>query len=191
MDGDTVTSEWSGLAVRGLLAILFGVAAIFWPELALKTLVYLFGGFILASGLVALVGGLVNVYNEGSSFLMRLLMVIIGVVEIGVGVYLLRHPLVSFTTFILVIGFTLIFRGLVDIFVGLFEARGAMHRTVMIIGGLLAGLAGVVLLFQPVSGGIAFVWVLGLYALLVGPLMIALAMDLKRASELPPATRVR
>jgi uncharacterized membrane protein HdeD (DUF308 family) len=46
--------------------------------------------------------------------------------------------------------------------------------------GAIAIVAGVVLLFQPESSGVAFVWILGLYALLTGPLMIALALDLNK-----------
>lgn len=179
MDARAGNEVWSSLAFRGMLAILFGIAAVFWPGLTLKTLVYLFGGFILASGIISLIGGLANIYNDGSSFLTRIAMVILGVIELGIGVYLLRHPLVSFTTLILLIGFALIIRGVIDVIMGLFEPGGAMHKTVMIIGGLLAGIAGVILLFQPASGGVAFVWVLGLYALIYGPLLIALALDIK------------
>ena len=114
-------------------------------------------------------------------------MVVLGVLEIGVGVYLLRHPLVSFTTLILLIAFALIIRGVIDIVAGLFEGGSAMRRTVMVIGGLLAGIAGVVLLFQPASGGVAFVWILGLYALLTGPMLIALALDIKNG---PPTAGI-
>jgi uncharacterized membrane protein HdeD (DUF308 family) len=39
------------------------------------------------------------------------------------------------------------------------------------------------LLFQPASAGVAFVWVLGLYSLIVGPLMIALSLDMKKLAQ--------
>jgi uncharacterized membrane protein HdeD (DUF308 family) len=38
-------------------------------------------------------------------------------------------------------------------------------------------------LAQPVTGGLAFVWAIGLYALITGPLMIALAIELRRAQK--------
>lgn len=183
MDERTLTNAWSAIAFRGMLALVFGIAATFWPGLTLVTLVYLFGGFVLASGLVSLVSSLTNIYNNDSSFLTRVLMLVLGVVEIGVGVYLLRHPFVSFATFILIVGFALIIRGVVDIFGGLFESGGAMHRMVMVVGGLIAGIAGVVLLFQPAASGVAFVWILGIYALISGPLLIALALDLKNTEK--------
>lgn len=172
----------NALALRGIVAILFGFAAVFWPDLTLVTLVYLLSAFLLASGLVTLVTGLIETSQAKNTVLSLILTAVLGILEIGVGVYLLRHIHVAFTTFILLISFLLIFRGLVEIFHGLFEAGvSAMYRTANLIIGALAVVAGVILLFQPESGGIAFVWILGLYALLTGPMMIALALDISRA----------
>lgn len=171
----------NALALRGIVAILFGIAAVFWPGITLVTLVYLFSGFMLASGLVTLVTGLIDASRERNSILSLVLTVVLGIVEIGVGVYLLRHIHVAFATFILLIGFVLIFRGLVELFNGLFEAdESAMYRTASVIIGALAVLAGVIVLFQPAASGVAFVWILGLYALLSGPLMVALALDINK-----------
>lgn len=171
----------NALALRGIVAILFGFAAVFWPGITLVTLVYLLSAFLLASGLVTLVTGLIDASRERNTVLSLILTVILGIVEIGIGVYLLRHLHVAFATFILLIGFVLIFRGLVELFNGLFEAEeSAMYRTATSLTGALAVIAGVVLLFQPASAGVAFVWILGLYALLAGPLMIALALDISK-----------
>jgi uncharacterized membrane protein HdeD (DUF308 family) len=183
MDEVTLREMWGALALRGMVAILFGLAAVFWPGLTLVTLVYLFGGYVVASGLVNLVTGLTNLNGEGVSFWGRILTLMLGAAEIGVGIYLLRHPHVSFATFILLIGLTLIVRGLFDLFAGIFGEGSATYRVTMIVGGLVAGVAGVVLLLQPVSSGVAFVWVLGLYALIVGPMTIALAFDAKHAAN--------
>lgn len=171
----------NAIALRGVVAILFGFAAVFWPGITLVTLVYLLSAFLLASGLVTLVSGLIDASRERNSVLSLILTVILGIVEIGVGVYLLRHVGVAFTTFILLIGFVLIFRGLVELFNGLFESEeSAMYRTSESLIGAIAVIAGVVLLFQPAKSGVAFVWILGLYALLTGPLMIALALDINK-----------
>jgi uncharacterized membrane protein HdeD (DUF308 family) len=123
--------------------------------------------------------GLTNLSGVNRSAWGRLLLLLLGVGEVAVGVYLLRHPAVSFATFILIIGLTLIVRGVIELFAGVFGDGGPTYKTVMILGGLLAGIVGVILLFQPVSGGVAFVWVLGLYALITGPLMLAFAFEAK------------
>lgn len=191
MDEATLREMWGALALRGAAAILFGIAAVFWPGLTLVTLVYLFAAFILVSGLVNLVVGLTNLGAAGTAFWPRVLTMLLGVGQIGVGVYLLRHPLLTFETFILVAGITLIVHALVDLFSGIFGEGSAAFHAEMVVGGLITGLAGVLLLLQPESGGVAFVWILGLYALIAGPLLVALAFDAKRAASVVPSGRTR
>lgn len=191
MDEKTLSQMWGALALRGMAAILFGIAAVFWPGITLVTLVYLFGAYVLASGLINLVVGLVHLGDAAETFWARILVLILGLGELGVGVYLLRHPQVTFATFIILIGATLIIRGLFDLFGGIFGEGSATYKTVSILGGLIAMVAGVILLLQPASAGVAFVWILGLYALITGPLLVALAFDGKHALENGRARRVK
>ena len=172
-----------GLVLRGIIAILFGVAAVFWPGLTLRTLLYLFSTFVLLGGLVELVYGITRLGNAGTSILTRVLTLLLGLLQIAVGVYLLRHIHVTFATLILLIGFTLIVRGVFEVIEGLFEEGPSMYRIVMVIVGLLALLAGIIVLFQPVASGVAFVWILGLYALITGPLLLASAFETHRLSK--------
>jgi uncharacterized membrane protein HdeD (DUF308 family) len=181
-----------GLMLRGVFAIIFGVAASFWPHITLVTLVYLFSAFVLASGLVDVVVGIGRLVGNGQqSILTRILTLLFGVLEIGVGVYLLRHPAVSFATLILLIGFTLIIRGVFEIVAGLFEDGPGTYRTMMVIVGLLAALAGIIVLFQPAASGVAFVWILGIYSLVTGPLLIAGALEVNNLAKDASATRKR
>ncbi|SRR6266550_3320403 len=177
---DLARDMWGTLLLRGVIAILFGIAAVFWPALTLITLVYLFSAYILVTGVVNLVQSVVSMKERQTWFLTLL----IGLVEIGVGVYLLRHPDVSFATFILLIGFALIIRGVLEIVAAFMDAADwAATRTLLTIGGAASIAAGVIILLQPVAGGVTFVWVLGLYALIAGPLMIALSIDAKRVMD--------
>jgi uncharacterized membrane protein HdeD (DUF308 family) len=170
---------WESLVLRGVAGILFGIAAVFWPALTLVILVYIFSIYILVSGVVSIVEAVVQLTRKGS-WLWRLLL---GILELGVGVYLVRHPAVSFETFILVIGLVLIARGVFEGIMALVDEFSATNRTLMIIGGALSVIVGIIILLQPVAGGVAFVWVLGLYALVTGPIWIALALDTKHLAE--------
>ena len=188
MDEATLRNMWGALALRGMAAILFGIAAVFWPGITLVTLVYLFGAYILVSGLINQVSGLVNLGGGDDTLWNRVLLILVGLAEVAVGVYLLRHPLVTFATLILIIGLTLIIRALVDLFSGIFGDSNGNYRMMHIVGGLLSGIVGVIMLFQPAASGVAFVWVLGLYALVTGPLLVAMAFDLKNNK---PSGRVK
>jgi uncharacterized membrane protein HdeD (DUF308 family) len=159
----------------GIATIIFGVAAVFWPGLTILTLLYVFAAFVLITGLVNMFEGLVSIGGKDSaSWVLKLLL---GALQLGVGVYLLRHPHVTFTTFILLIGFTLIFRGVFDIVVALANKMNATNKTLLMLAGVISFIVGIIVLYQPASSGVAFVWLLGLYALLTGPITIAVALD--------------
>ena len=163
---------WWLLLMSGLAAVFFGIAAIFWPGLTLLTLVYLFSAFVLVWGVIEIVRGFLDIGRHDTWWLS----LIVGFIGLGIGIYLVRHPGVSFTTLIIIIGLLLIGRGLFDIigaFVGPGEKR---HRPMAIIIGAAAILAGIVLLFQSPEAGVAFVWILGLYTLVYGSLNIGMAI---------------
>lgn len=165
------------LVIRGVLAILFGIAAVFWPGLTLVTLVYLFSAFVLIDGLVNIVSSITASGKKRHWFLS----LVLGLFEVGVGVYLLRHPTVSFATLILLISFSLIIMGLVGGVGALFaDDETATSKTFQFIIGAAAVVVGIVMLFQPAASGVAFVWLLGLYALVAGALQIALAADVNK-----------
>src|SRR5690606_17350449 len=111
------------------------------------------------------------------------LTMLLGIAELGIGVYLVRHPGVTFATFILLAGLILIARGVFEVVVALTEEPSATYKTLMVIGGVLSVVVGIVILLQPAAGGVAFVWILGLYALITGPIWIAIALDVKRELE--------
>ena len=174
-----ISEYWWVLTVRGILAILFGIAAVFWPGLTIVTLLYLFGAYILVSGVVNIIHGVGGVSKRASWFLT----LVVGLLELGVGVYLLRHPHVTFATLILLIGFMLIVRGVIEGVSAFSDATSSTERALMIIASIVAILAGILLLFQPAAAGVAFVWILGLYALIIGPILVALSLDFKKLAE--------
>jgi uncharacterized membrane protein HdeD (DUF308 family) len=49
-----LAENWWLLLLRGLVAIAFGVIAFFYPDITLTALVYLFGIYAIADGLVAI-----------------------------------------------------------------------------------------------------------------------------------------
>lgn len=169
----------TALTVRGVAAILFGLVALFWPGLTLVTLVYVFSAYLLVSGLIGMIMSIVTMRNNKYWFMDLLL----SFLELGIGVFLVRHLTVTLATFILLVGISFVVRGVVEIVRAFVDSSVSGSRILLGISGLVGLIAGLVILRQPVAGGIAFVWVLGLYALISGPLMIALAAEARRELE--------
>lgn len=172
--------HWWALTLRGIAAILFGIAAVFWPGLTLVTLVYLLSAFVLVIGVINVVQGAVSIGKHRS----WALTLVLGLAEVAVGLYLVRHPNVTFDVFILVAGLLFVASGVIEVVAALAQDVGtATSRTLTLLAGVAAFLIGIILLFQPAAGGVAFVWILGLYALVTGPILIALSIDVKHELE--------
>jgi uncharacterized membrane protein HdeD (DUF308 family) len=163
-----------GLAIgQGVLAILFGILALFWPGLTVSLLIVLFSIFVLVWGIVGVIVGLSSM-GSNRFWWMELLF---SVLAVGLAVYMLRNPVETATVFVILIGLTFLVRGIVDVLQGLFDAdRTSDSRTFAIIAGVIGVLAGIVTLLYPVSAGVAVVWVVGLYAILYGALAIGFAL---------------
>jgi uncharacterized membrane protein HdeD (DUF308 family) len=178
MSTASVTKEnWWALVSGGVATIIFGVAAVFWPGITLLVLLYLFSAYALVSGLVNITAGLGTLGVADTWFLP----VALGAFELGVGVYLLRHVAVKFATFIILIGFVLIARGIVEAVGAYYNAKASPKvQSLSYLSGVAALVAGIVILFvAKASQGVDFVWILGLYGIGVGALQIAALAERK------------
>ena len=178
-DSLQLSSQMTGLLVsEGVLAILAGIAMLFWPGLTLVFLIVIFGIYILAWGIIELIRSLLSIGKTGTWWLE----LIFSVLLIGLGVFLLRNTLITLALVILLVGFTFIVRGLIDLLMAFFsqDRQVKEDRTFLIISGIIGLVAGVITLSQPIASGIAFVWIVGLYAVLSGSLLVARAVKYSR-----------
>lgn len=176
-----VASQLWGLGIAlGVIAILFGVLALFWPGLTVALFIVLFGVFVLVWGVVGLIVSISSISTNKFWWLELLF----SVLAVGLAVYLLRNPESAATLFILLIGLTFLVRGVIDVLEGLFGgADESGQRAFNIVLGALGIIAGIITLVHPVSAGLLVVWIVGLYAVLYGSLVIAFAFRAKAALE--------
>lgn len=167
------------LAAQGVLAILFGIVALFWPGLTVTLLIAFFGVFALVWAIVGIISALISV-GQARMWWIELLF---SVLLLGLGVYVLRNPADAALLFVLFFGLAFIVRGVVDLLEGLFDRdRDGDTRLFSFLVGVVGVLAGIVTLPYPVSAGLAVVWVVGLYGILYGTLAVAFAVRAHHAA---------
>jgi uncharacterized membrane protein HdeD (DUF308 family) len=170
---------WSALAIRGLVAILFGILALARPGRTLTGLVYLFAAYVIIDGIADLAAS-VNVAEMGGRWGA---MFLVGLTGILVGVVAFANPRITGLALISYIAVWAIVTGLLEI--------GAAIRLRKVVGGewklALAGaltiVFGIVIAAHPAAGLVSIVSVIGVYAILFGVLMLALALRLRGAER--------
>lgn len=167
--------SWWALALRGLFAILFGVLAIIWPGITLEVLILFFGAYSLIDGFFSAAGALAHRKHDKTWWLFFLS----GLAGIIVGILTFFLP--GLTAFVLVI--LIAARALV---VGIFEIAAAisLRKTIsnewfLILNALLSILFGAVLLLLPGVGALALVWMIGITAIVIGILLLAIAFRVR------------
>lgn len=182
--------NWWVLALRGVLAIIFGILALVWPELTVLSLILVFGAYVLLDGIFAVISG-IRSYGENRRWWAVLLEGIAGIV---VGVLTFLWPDVTGLVLLYFIAAWAIVTGIFEIVAALQMRREITGEWLMILSGLLSIVFGVVLVLFPEAGALGLVWVIGAYAIVFGLLLIFLAFRLRgmrrdTEPELEPAPR--
>ncbi len=171
-DKEIARQLWWAWLVRSVALIVFGIFAVVWPGLTLGLISVAFALFLIISGIVDIIGAVVSVGKKSMWFLL----LVLGVLEAGLGVYLLRHSLLELGVFIALVGISLIVKGILEVISAFDQPHTGGQKTLMVLLGLIAVVAGVVVLAHPVSGGLVFVWALGVYGIIAGAFGVALAI---------------
>ena len=160
---------------RGGLGILLGVLVLVYPKLSVLTFVTLISIWLLLTGAVRIVEGVMSIKRGGLGWLLT---VLIGVLELGVGAYLVQRPGLTTLSILTLIGLVFFVQGFVQLF-NAFAASGAGggHRLLTLLFALISFVAGIWLWRYPFHATLAFVWLVGLYLILSGILQIALGSE--------------
>ena len=160
-----VLDLWWWWIVKGVLAIVFGIAAWAWPELTLATLIWILGAYIVADGIMDIIG----LFTFGNlSWGRRILLGIWGVVQIVAGITIWFAPGIGVLTLMVIVGIWLLATGIFMV-VSAFTSDGhLMSPWLQGLLGVLGAGAGVYLIIEPGSGAVASVWVLGVSAIVYG-----------------------
>jgi uncharacterized membrane protein HdeD (DUF308 family) len=163
--------HWWALALRGVIAILFGLAALVRPDIALEALILLFGAYALVDGAFAIVG----VFGGTRSGTPRWLLLLEGVVGILAGVIAFVYPgLTAFALLYLVAAWAIV-TGIAQIATAIRLRQEITGEWALILGGVLSVIFGLLLAVLPGVGILSLIWLIGAYAVVFGVLMLITA----------------
>jgi uncharacterized membrane protein HdeD (DUF308 family) len=171
----TLARNWWAIVLRGVFAVLFGLGAFFWPGITLAVLVLLYGAYLFADGILAVVWALMG--RRAGPFPWGVFLA--GLVSIAGGLLTFFMPGLTALVLLYLIAVWAIVRGIFEIIAAFHLRRELTNEWLLALNGVLSVLFGILLIAAPGAGALAVLWMIGTFAVIVGILMIVLGFRLK------------
>lgn len=172
---EVMSRNWWILLVRGIAAVLFGIAVLVWPGIALTVLVLLWGAYALVDGVFTIVLGF-----QGRTYYRDWWVTVLeGVVSIIAGVVALLWPGVTAVALLYVVAIWAIITGMLEIVAAIQLRKEISGEFWLVLGGVLSVALGVLLTIFPGAGMVSLLVVLGIYAITFGVALIILSFRVR------------
>jgi uncharacterized membrane protein HdeD (DUF308 family) len=175
-----ITRNWWTLALRGVVAVIFGILAFVWPGMTLAALVYLFGIYAVLDGILALI----TAFSAPKGYPRFGGLIFQGLVSIAAGVLVFVWPGISAFVLLILIAAWAIVTGIIEIVTAVELRRVITHEWLLILAGIVSVAFGFLILMQPSTGALALIWWIASFAIVLGILLISLSFRVRRWGRL-------
>ena len=173
---DQVGRHWGWVLAYGILTLLAGVAVLAWPSETLLVIAVLFGVQLIISGIFRFVGALASDDLTGGT---RVMLALLGVLSIIIGLWAVRHAVLTLVALIVFLGIFWVINGLIEIFAAL-SHRDMPDRGWSVLMGVLSAIAGIIVLAYPGLTLVGLAVILGIWLLVFGILELMAAFRLRK-----------
>ena len=171
--------------MRGVLAVLVGLAGFVWPAISAVALVLLLAAWMILEGGSSLVAAL----RDAEKGREALLLGVEGLIGVAAGVVAFAWPEPTLVVLALLAGAWAIATGVLEIVAAVRLRRQISGELLLAAAGAASIVAGIVLVVFPVSGIVALTLLLAAYAVVFGAFLIGLGIRLWRLHPAGMRTR--
>jgi uncharacterized membrane protein HdeD (DUF308 family) len=170
-----IGQHWGWVLAFGVITVATGVAALAWPGRTLVVVAVLFGIQLIVTGIFRFVAAFGADDASGGS---RVLLALLGVLSLIIGLYAVRHLLVTLLALALLLGIFWVASGVVELFTAL-SHRAMRGRGWTALMGILSVVSGLVILAYPGISLLVLAVVLSVWLLVFGFMEIGLAVRIR------------
>ena len=171
----TLKHHWWVPVLRGVAAIIFGIIAFTHPVMAATTLVLFFGAWVLIDGIFRVVS-VIRHRDSDQDWGFNL---VIGILGIIVGLLTFHAPGVTALALVIYIAAWALMVGATEIVLAIKLRREIKGEWFMILMGLTSIIFAGLLLWNPLAGAAALIWIIAWYAVIVGVLAVIFGFRLR------------
>jgi uncharacterized membrane protein HdeD (DUF308 family) len=178
-----LVQNWWMMAIRGVLAIGFGVAVLMWPDVTLSTMVVLFGAYAVLDGGWAIAAAVraIEVVRDAWPVLCE------GVASLALGALALVWPTVPMT-FVYLLAAWGVATGIFELIAAIDTPRARPAHWLLATGGASSLFLAVLVLLLPFADTDIIARVIAAYAQIFGVALLLAALDFPRRRAMDAGT---
>lgn len=167
--------SWWVLVLRGLFAIMFGLIAIIWPDITVFVIVTIFGAFLMLDGLIEIWVGFLGRGQDDDWWTDALL----GVLAVLAGIAVIAWPDITAVGLMIFIGAMMVVYGAMMIYQAIKLRADITNEWLLVANGALSLVLGLVFIIFPGAGAVSLIWLVALYIILFGVLLIMMGWKMR------------
>ncbi len=178
---DVLVRNWWAFVIRGILAVLFGLIALFMPGVTMLSLVLVFAAYTIADGVFAIISAVrAAQQHERWGYL-----ILVGIVDIIAGIVAAALPSITVVVFVALIAAWAVITG--GFMLAAAVRLDADHgRWWLVLSAVASLIYGALLVAAPMLGALVLTWWIGAYAIVFGVALLVFAFRLRaRLKESP------
>jgi len=164
---DMVSRNWWMLLIRGIAAILLGLAVLLVPGLTLDLLVTFFAAYLFVDGIFAVITAVTH-----TSYARWWLMALEGLLSVLAGIAAFLFPGAAVLTFFYIVVFWAIATGVIEIINAIELRKQIDNEWWLIVGGALSIIWGIFMLLYPGAAILTLWWLFGVLAIAFGVMLV-------------------
>jgi uncharacterized membrane protein HdeD (DUF308 family) len=175
----SIGRAWAWVLAFGVISVLVGLAAIFWPAATLVVIAIVFAVQLIVGAVFRFAAAFAVPAESGW---LRALQAFLAVLSFVVGVYLLGHVGLSLLVLALLLGVYWMVHGITELFVAVGHAE-VPGRAWLIVSGVLSVVAGVIVVVAPGITLFALTIILGVWLIVFGVVAVIRALRIRSATS--------
>lgn len=177
---ELMSRQWWVLALRGAIAVLFGVMAIAWPGITVLALVMLWGIYAVIDGITGLSMAFTARRVPDPQ---RWLYALLGVAGLVAGLIAIFWPEITALVLLVIIASWAVIAGVLQLIAAFRLRKEITGEWFLALSGAVCIVLGVLLFTQPATGAIALVVAIATFALVWGVSLILLGFRLRKVGK--------
>lgn len=170
-----MANNWWVPLLRGIAAVIFGLMALFWPGLTVYFLLIVFGAYAIFDGIMATIVAFQRKSEDDRWWSWAL----DGFLSIVIGLMALFWPVATALVFVIWMAAWAVVTGVLRIIAAIRLRKEIAGEWALGLSGLLLIIWGGLMAMIPAAGLLSIAWLIGLFALLIGAVMVVLAFRLR------------